>query len=124
MDEGKEQSNDGTVGKHKEEGNQVQESTRHISIKTKVEDGGSNKRTRETGDQDAFSRYSDRNVRMTHLMELDIEDPEVANEDNTEWQRLMGFRDLRQYRDGANSTEERKTKLTFEVHISAFLHNA
>ena len=51
-----------------------------VKIKTKTEDGGS-PQVAESDGSDAFSRWSNTNARMTHLLTLEGIDP--ANEDNT-----------------------------------------
>lgn len=95
-----------------------------ILIKTKVEDGGSGagqSETTGTDAEDTFLRYSNDNVRMMHLLGLDEDDPEAANEDNTGWQQLTGFQGRRNLRDGVN-TNTRNSRLSNELHVSAFVN--
>ena len=90
-----------------------------IEVPTKVADGGSTIRaSNETEDHpDLFMRYSNQNVRMTHLLGLDEEDSEVANEDNTEWQQIVGYH--RALRTNVGETD-RKTRLSWELYPDVF----
>ena len=84
-----------------------------IAINTKTEDGGSQSTATEGDGQDAFSRYSNRNVRMMHLLGLDS--IAETNEDNIE--RSM-------VEEAANAqVNARKTRLSTELHGSAFFLN-
>ena len=87
-----------------------------LRAKTKTEDGGSQD---APGDgTDAFSRYSNTNVRMMSLLQPGNTD---GNEDNTDWQELIGYRGLRRVREGVDVNDgSRKTRLSTELHPSAF----
>ena len=88
------------------------------AVKTKTKDGGS--QATENNGSDAFSQYSNTNVRMMHLLGLD--DAEEANEDNTDWQQLIGYQGIRRLREGGANQDgnARKTRLSTELHGSAF----
>ena len=115
--------------KVEEEGGEVQEESKEdhkeetiISVKTKTEDGGA-QATTEGNLQDAFSQYSNTNVRMMHLLGLD-EDEGGANEDNTEWRDLTGYRGLWSLREEAANNAQvnaRKTRLSTELHGEVFI---
>ena len=91
---------------------------RTLTVKTKTEDGGSQASKRHRSD--AFSQYSNTNVRMMHLLGLD--DTEEANEDNTDWQQLTGYQGLKRPREGGADQDgnARNTRLSTELHDSAF----
>jgi len=107
------------------EGNEIDEKQEHkkkeyvdVIVKTKKEDGGSLTTVTENNESDAFSRYSNTNVRMMHL--LGIDDDESVNGDNLDWQRLTGYQGGRNLKEGAGQDEnERKTKLSTELHYDA-----
>ena len=91
-----------------------------ITVKTKTEDGGS-ARVAESDGSDAFSRWSNTNARMTHLLTLEGIDP--ANEDNTDWKALIGYQGFRRLREGGvdlSTNSSRKTRLSTELHDSVF----
>ena len=91
-----------------------------ITVKTKTEDGGS-PRVAESDGSDAFSRWSNTNARMTHLLTLEGIDP--ANEDNTDWKALIGYQGFRRLREGGvdlSTNSTRKTRLSTELHDSVF----
>lgn len=84
---------------------------------TKTEDGGS----QASGDgSDAFSRFSNRNVRMTYLLGLGGTDEE--NRDSADWMEHVGYQGRRRLRDGAagEGSNTRKTRISTELHPSAF----
>ena len=122
----KTEGNEQTTTEHKEEEVQDEEQTKFNvqKVRTKVDDGGTILQDGSTGSDrlDVFLRYSNDNVRMTHLLGLDDEDPEAANEDNTHWQQITGYRGLRRIREGSNANDEnaRKTRLSTELHLDAF----
>ena len=92
-----------------------------ITVKTKTEDGGS-PQVAESDGSDAFSRWSNTNARMTHLLTLEGIDP--ANEDNTDWKALVGYQGFRRLREGgvdhSTTNSTRKTRLSTELHDSVF----
>ena len=72
---------------------------------------------------DAFSRYSNTNVRMMHLLGIN-DDDEANNEDNTDWQEITGYLGLRPEGVGDHfniDRIERKTQLSTELHSNAFM---
>lgn len=69
-------------------------------VGTKVEDGGSHKSSVDIA-SDTFAQYSDQNHRMMHLLGL-------------------GHQDNRKVVEEGSDTE-RKTRLSFELHISLFM---
>ena len=81
-----------------------------VLVKTKTEDGGSPVAPSTSTGRDSFSRYSNDAVRMRHL--LGLEDAQAANED------------IRDHLDAGvqadNDNTSRKTRLSFELHDSAF----
>jgi hypothetical protein len=81
-----------------------------VLVKTKTEDGGSPVAPSTSKGRDAFSHYSNDDVRMRHL--LGLEDAEAANED------------IRDHLDAGVQADKgstsRKTRLSFELHDSAF----
>ena len=83
-----------------------------VLVKTKTEDGGSPVAS-STGRKvrDAFLQYSNNTVRMRHL--LGLEEAEQANQDNQEDHLDAGV-----LADKGNTS--RKTRLSFELHDSAF----
>eukprot|EP00584_Thalassiosira_punctigera_P018394 CAMPEP_0172552556 /NCGR_PEP_ID=MMETSP1067-20121228/45827_1 /TAXON_ID=265564 ORGANISM="Thalassiosira punctigera, Strain Tpunct2005C2" /NCGR_SAMPLE_ID=MMETSP1067 /ASSEMBLY_ACC=CAM_ASM_000444 /LENGTH=200 /DNA_ID=CAMNT_0013340559 /DNA_START=17 /DNA_END=619 /DNA_ORIENTATION=- len=83
----------------------------------KTEDGGSAAAVTEGGGSDAFSRYSDRNVRMMHLLGLDDGDGEESNEENAaDWRRLTGYEGLQEGEANQNGEAGgRKTCLSWEM---------
>lgn len=101
-----------------------------VKVLTKVEDGGTvqlastenNVDEQQATDNNAFQRYSNTNVRMTHLLGLDEEDPDVANEDNTDWRQITGYEGRRVLRQGVADNDEntRKTRLSTELHADVF----
>ena len=83
-----------------------------VLVKTKTEDGGSPvaySTVRKEG-RDAFLHYSNNTVRMGHL--LGLEDAQTANQDIQE-----------DHLDAVQADKDntsRKTRLSFELHDSAF----
>ena len=78
-----------------------------VLVKTKTEDGGSPVAPSTSKGRDAFSHYSSDAVRMRHL----LGHAEAANED------------IRDHPDAgvqADKDTSRKTRLSFELHGSAF----
>ena len=67
-----------------------------IAAKMKTQDGGSQEvaeSSSSSSSTDAFSPYSNTNVRMMHLLGLDDDDDNEAasnNEDNADWQAITG----------------------------------
>jgi len=113
IDRQKEGNGMGEKQEHKKQG------LTHLTVKTKKEDGGSQTTVTESNESDAFSRYSNTNVRMMHL--LGIDDDESVNGDNLDWQRLTGYQGGRNLKEGAGQDEnERKTKLSTELHYNVF----
>ena len=117
-----------------------------ITIPTKVEDGGTirveevqgqedtttndNEQKQQQGQEhnlapprrDTFRRYSNTNTRMWHLLGND--DPEANNEDNTDWQQVTGYQNLRQLRAGVDpNNDERRTRLSTELYPDVFLRD-
>ena len=86
------------------------EETITVRVKTKMEDGGSQAASSTRNGRDAFLRYSNDAVRMRHLLGHDEEDAAAANED------------IRDHQEGADAEQatKRKTRLSFELHDSAF----
>lgn len=69
---------------------------------------------------DLFTRYSNDNVRMWHLLGLD-DDPDVNTEDDTSWQELTGYQGYRRLSVEGNGKTSRKTRLSTELHPDVFL---
>ena len=78
-----------------------------VIVKTKTEDGGSPVVSSTSKGRDAFSHYSSDAVRMRHL----LGHAEAANED---------IRDHPDAGAQADKDTSRKTRLSFELHGSAF----
>ena len=112
-----------------------------ITIPTKVEDGGTirveevqvqvheDSTTNEQQEhnlaapprRDTFRRYSNTNTRMWHLLGND--DPE-ANNENTDWQQVTGYQNLRQLGAGVDPNNgERRTGLSTELYPDVFLRD-
>ena len=115
-DETKAEEKDDTLQDESKDDTQQEE--RNLTVKTKTEDGGSQASKRHRSD--AFSQYSNTNVRMMHLLGLD--ETEEANEDNTDWQQLIGYQGIRRLREGGANQDgnARNTRLSTELHGSSF----
>ena len=74
---------------------------------------------RQDDESDTFSRFSNSNARMMHL--LFQHTANEVDDDDTSWQERIGYQGRRHPRVGVdtNSTE-RKTRLSLELHQSAF----
>ena len=84
------------------------EETITVRVKTKTEDGGSQVASTTNG-WDAFLHYSNDTVRMRHLLGLEEEDAAAANED------------IRDHQERADvEATKRKSRISFELHDSAF----
>eukprot|EP00584_Thalassiosira_punctigera_P027430 CAMPEP_0172576056 /NCGR_PEP_ID=MMETSP1067-20121228/137528_1 /TAXON_ID=265564 ORGANISM="Thalassiosira punctigera, Strain Tpunct2005C2" /NCGR_SAMPLE_ID=MMETSP1067 /ASSEMBLY_ACC=CAM_ASM_000444 /LENGTH=196 /DNA_ID=CAMNT_0013368717 /DNA_START=9 /DNA_END=599 /DNA_ORIENTATION=- len=92
-----------------------------IRVPMKTGDGGSALAADADG-SDAFSRYSNRNVRMMHLLNLDDDDEGEANEENTDWRRITGYQGLEEGEAEQNGKAGgRKTCLSTELDPHIFL---
>lgn len=82
-----------------------------VKVKTKTNDGGSPATENEYRPDNAFSRYSNRNVRMMHLL-----GPPDNNDD--------GDANNEAIREGEANPDAnaRKTRLSTELHVRAFLN--
>mmetsp|Transcript_21059 Transcript_21059/g.38599 ORF Transcript_21059/g.38599 Transcript_21059/m.38599 type:complete len:165 (+) Transcript_21059:252-746(+) len=91
-----------------------------ITVKTKTEDGGGGSQPTEKNGPDAFSKYSNTNVRMMYLLGLD--DAAGGNEDNADWQHYTGYQGRWRLREGGVNQDgnARKTRLSTELHVSVF----
>mmetsp|Transcript_32042 Transcript_32042/g.54684 ORF Transcript_32042/g.54684 Transcript_32042/m.54684 type:complete len:147 (+) Transcript_32042:3-443(+) len=87
-----------------------------FTIKIKTEDGGSH-HTAESDGSDTFSRLSNRNVRMMHLLNLD--EINEDDRDNVEWQPHVGYEGGAAGEDNGNTS--RKTMLSTELHPDAHM---
>ena len=97
-----------------------------ITAKMKTHDGGSQQVVESSSGSgtDAFSRYSNTNVRMMHLLGLDDDEEASNNEDSIDWQEITGYLDLRHLGEreaNSHGRIERKTRLSTELHSTAFM---
>ena len=76
---------------------------------------------RQDDESDTFYRFSNSNARMMHLLFQHTANEAEADDDDTSWQERIGYQGRRYPRVGVdtNSTE-RKTRLSLELHQSAF----
>ena len=138
-----ENNDQGTQGSSEEKNDGENNVNVTITTPTKVEDGGTireeevqgqedtttNEQQQQQGQEhlapprrDTFRRYSNTNTRMWHLLGND--DPEANNEDNTDWQQVTGYQNLRQLRAGVDpNNDERRTRLSTELHPDVFLRD-
>lgn len=86
-------------------------------VETKTEDAGSQAHDGHMS-SDAFSRYSNTNVRMMMLLGLSDGTDDEENEDNEVWKDIIGYQDLRRARGAGQDV--RKTRISTELHPSAF----
>lgn len=108
--------------KEESESNTLSEGSEETTLRVEAEtrDGGVHDAPSNNEGRDAFSRYSNTNVRMMHLLQLDNGEDE-GNEDNTDWQELTGYQGLRRLREGVDEADNtRRTRLSTELHPSAF----
>ena len=141
----------GTQGSSEEKNDGENNDKFTITTPTKVEDGGTidggtireeeevqgqedtttttNEQQQQQGHEhlapprrDTFRRYSNTNTRMWHLLGND--DPEANNEDNTDWQQVTGYQNLRHLRAGVDpNNDERRTRLSTELHPDVFFRD-
>jgi hypothetical protein len=92
-----------------------------ITVPTKTHDGGSRNQAEETR-PDVFRLYSDYDTRMLAL--LGLQPSSNPNEGEQEdWRQLTGFQGIgeaRRRRNDEDGTTQRKTRLSYELHSSAF----
>jgi hypothetical protein len=108
-----------------------------IIVPTKTEDGGSNEQENQSHNQDqggttststrpdAFRSYSDTDTRMLTL--LGLEPSANPNDGQREdWRQLTGFvgieEERRRHNDEDGGATPRRTRLSTELHINAFLN--
>ena len=137
-----ENNDQGTQGSSEEKNDGENNVNVTITTPTKVEDGGTireeevqgqedtttNEQQQQQGQEhlapprrDTFRRYSNTNTRMWHLLGND--DPE-ANNENTDWQQVTGYQNLRQLRAGVDPNNgERRTRLSTELYPDVFLRD-
>ena len=137
-----ENNDQGTQGSSEEKNDGENNVNVTITTPTKVEDGGTireeevqgqedtttNEQQQQQGQEhlapprrDTFRRYSNTNTRMWHLLGND--DPE-ANNENTDWQQVTGYQNLRQLRAGVDpNNDERRTRLSTELYPDVFLRD-
>ena len=89
-----------------------------VRVKTKTQDGGS-PLARPNDESDSFSRFSNDNVRMMRLLQLDTAGDDIEND--TSWRERIGYQGLGRQRQVVEANRmERKTKLSMELHPDAF----
>ena len=93
-----------------------------ITVPTKAHDGGSSRNQADETRFDAFRLYSDNDTRMLAL--LGLEPSSNPNEGEQEdWRQLTGFQGIgeaRRRRNDEDGTKSRRTRLSYELHSSAF----
>ena len=88
-----------------------------VQVPLKQHDGGTERDSDQDEGSDSFARWSNDNARMMYLLTLDEGGPDGANDDNEDWMKLVGYQGLR---PRASDTTERQTRLSTELHDSAF----
>lgn len=100
---------------------------REVTVPTKTRDGGgaaelsteNGAANEEPARPDAFARYSNQNVRMTHLLGLDNGNAQAEND--VTWRAITGYQCLRRLRQGVEVDEnERRTRLPTELYPDTF----
>ena len=104
---------------HKDPAELVHNDEDQVSAQDKSDQGSSEDRV-SPKKVDLFTRYSNNNVRMWHLLGLDDEE-EFDIEHNTGWKQLTGYQDYFPLNEGDNGNTPRKTILSTELHPDVFL---
>jgi len=102
-----------------------------LIVPTKTEDGGRNEQGQGQGETaasnrpDLFRTYSDNNVRMMALLGVEPSANPNGGEQQEDWRQLTGFAGIgeerRRNNDGGDgNTTQRRTRLSAELHNSAF----
>lgn len=94
-----------------------------FEVATKTEDGGS--RATNTDGSDAFSRFSNRNIRMRYLLGLGGTD--VENQDNQDWMEITGYQEGLERRradtEPDGTARESKSEANVDAHVETCWYN-